>query len=233
MRIRFLPADPQLTVVRLDSEAEEWLSKPRPSPYGGAEPELGRSKRATSTALVRFDSYRDDQGWSAVVGLQRAGRLRYGRSIAEHRGNSLRSASTSRGAHLASGGVAGRSGRALEYRGTVRSHCGTGRCRRCSARRVRRRLERHRRHVRIGRADLRRVERVAARRARRPRSRGTGYGPRRATREHLRLDTSALHREPGRIRGEVRSSLLAGARGAFDRRRARPDVEQSSGRGTP
>lgn len=68
LRIRFLPADPLATLVRLDSEAEEWLSKSRPSPYGGGEPELGRSKRATSSALVRYDRYRDDQGWARFVG---------------------------------------------------------------------------------------------------------------------------------------------------------------------
>jgi hypothetical protein len=34
LRIRVLPADPMATPVRLNNEAEEWLSKTRPSPYG-------------------------------------------------------------------------------------------------------------------------------------------------------------------------------------------------------
>ena len=88
LRVQFLPADPLATVVRLDGEAEEWLSKSRPSPYGGREPQLGGSKRATSTALVRYDRYRDDQGWTRFVALHRNGSLDFGEgnSIAEHRG---------------------------------------------------------------------------------------------------------------------------------------------------
>jgi hypothetical protein len=78
LRIRFLPADPLATPVRLDGEAEEWLSKTRPSPYGGVEPAVGRSKRATSSALVRYDQYRDDQGWTRFVGLHRDGGLDFG-----------------------------------------------------------------------------------------------------------------------------------------------------------
>lgn len=87
LRIRFLPADPLATLARLDGEAEEWLSKSRPSPYGGREPELGRSKRATSSALVRYDRYRDDQGWTRFVGLHRDGSLDFGEgsSITEYR----------------------------------------------------------------------------------------------------------------------------------------------------
>ena len=100
LRIRFLPADPLATLVRLDGEAEEWLCKPRPSPYGGREPELGQSKRATSSALVRYDRYRDDQGWTRFVGLHRDGSLDFGEgsSICGAPRRKIRSASTSRGA---------------------------------------------------------------------------------------------------------------------------------------
>lgn len=88
LRIRFLPADPLATPVRLDGDAEEWLLKPRQPPYGGREPELGRSKRATSSALVRYDQYRDDQGWRRFLALHRDGSLDFGEgsSIAEFRG---------------------------------------------------------------------------------------------------------------------------------------------------
>lgn len=88
LRIRFLPADPMATVVRLNGETEEWLSRSRPSPYGGREPELGGSKRATSSALVRFNRYRDDQGWTRFVALHRNGGLDFGEggSISEYRG---------------------------------------------------------------------------------------------------------------------------------------------------
>ncbi len=88
LRIRFLPADPLAAAVRLDGEAEEWLSESRPSPYGGREPELGQSKRATSSALVRYDRYRDDQGWTRFVALHRDGSLDFGEgsSIGEFRG---------------------------------------------------------------------------------------------------------------------------------------------------
>ncbi len=88
MRIRFLPADPLAAVVRLDGEAEKWLSRSRPSPYGGGEPELGRSSRTTASALVRYDSYRDDQGWTRFLGMHRDGSLDFGEggSIAQYRG---------------------------------------------------------------------------------------------------------------------------------------------------
>lgn len=78
LRIRFLPGDPGATPVRLDADAEDWLSRPRSTPYGGREPELGHSKRATSSALVRYDQYRDDKGWARFVGLHRDGTLDFG-----------------------------------------------------------------------------------------------------------------------------------------------------------
>lgn len=88
LRVRFLPADPLATPVRLDGESEEWLSNSRPSPYGGREPELGHSKRATSSALVRYDRYRDDQGWARFLALHRDGGLEFGEggSIGQLRG---------------------------------------------------------------------------------------------------------------------------------------------------
>lgn len=87
LRIRFLPADPLAALVRLDGEAEEWLSRSRPSPYGGREPELGGSKRATSSALVRYDRYRNDQGWARFLALHRDGSLDFGEgnSITDYR----------------------------------------------------------------------------------------------------------------------------------------------------
>lgn len=87
IRIRFLPADPLAAVVRLNDEAEEWMSTTRHSPFGGREPELGRSKRATSSALVRYDSYRDNEGWTRFLGLHRNGGLDFGEGgwVAEYR----------------------------------------------------------------------------------------------------------------------------------------------------
>jgi hypothetical protein len=78
LRIRFLPADPLATPVRLDEDAEEWLSRSRSAPYGGREAELGNRKRATSAALVRFDVYRDDDGWKRFTALHGDGGLDYG-----------------------------------------------------------------------------------------------------------------------------------------------------------
>jgi hypothetical protein len=52
------------------------------------EPEWGQSKRATSSALVRYDSYRDNQGWTRFVALHRDGSLDFGEggSVGEFRG---------------------------------------------------------------------------------------------------------------------------------------------------
>jgi hypothetical protein len=87
LRVRFLPAAPLATVIRLDDAVEQWLSMSRPSPYGGSPPDLGHLKRATSTALVRYTQYRDDQGWARFVGLHRDGSLDFGEggSIAHRR----------------------------------------------------------------------------------------------------------------------------------------------------
>jgi hypothetical protein len=88
VRVRFLTGDPLLTPVRLDTDAAEWLSNPRPAPYGNREPQLGGSRRATSFALVRYDCYHDDQGWRRFVGVHRDGSLGFGEgsSISEYRG---------------------------------------------------------------------------------------------------------------------------------------------------
>jgi hypothetical protein len=78
LRIRFLSADPLAANVRLDGDAEEWLSKPRCSPFGGREPELGHAKRATSSALLRYDQFRDEHGWTRFLALHRDGSLDFG-----------------------------------------------------------------------------------------------------------------------------------------------------------
>jgi hypothetical protein len=78
LRIRFLPADPFAAVVRLDEAAAQWLTSDRRVSYDGSPPQLGSSSRATSDALVRFDRYRDDAGWTRFLALHRDGGLDFG-----------------------------------------------------------------------------------------------------------------------------------------------------------
>jgi hypothetical protein len=87
LRIRFLPADPLACVVRLDEAAAEWLSERRPSPYGGHDLQLGGSSRATSSAVLRYDQYREEQGWARFTALHRNGGLDYGEGgvVRQHR----------------------------------------------------------------------------------------------------------------------------------------------------
>lgn len=78
LRVRFLPADPLAAPVRLDADAEQWLSEPRSSPHGGRAPDANLLKRATSSALVRYEQYNDERGWTTFVGLHRDGGLDFG-----------------------------------------------------------------------------------------------------------------------------------------------------------
>jgi hypothetical protein len=77
-RLLVLPADPHADLVPLDDETLGWLSQRRDSPYGGAVVEWGHRTRATTTALVAYDQYRDDSGWDRYLALHRHGGVEFG-----------------------------------------------------------------------------------------------------------------------------------------------------------
>ena len=78
VRLLVLPADPQADVVPLDGETLSWLKQQRDSPYGGGAVEWGHRSRATSTALVLYDQYRDHKGWERYQALHRHGGIEFG-----------------------------------------------------------------------------------------------------------------------------------------------------------
>jgi len=78
VRLLVLPADPHADSVRLDGETLSWLKQQRDSPYGGGAVEWGHRSRATSTALVLYDQYRDDKGWDRYLALHRHGGVDFG-----------------------------------------------------------------------------------------------------------------------------------------------------------
>jgi hypothetical protein len=73
LRLVFLPSDPDGDPVPLGSETLDWLKEPRPTPYGGRPPRWGHRNRATSSALVIYEQYRDDAGWGQYLALHRHG----------------------------------------------------------------------------------------------------------------------------------------------------------------
>jgi hypothetical protein len=73
LRLVFLASDPDGDPVPLDSETLDWLKEPRPTPYGGQPPRWGHRNRATSSALVMYEQYRDDAGWGQYLALHRHG----------------------------------------------------------------------------------------------------------------------------------------------------------------
>jgi hypothetical protein len=77
-RLLLLPSDPEADAVPLDQETLEWLKEPRRSPYGGHDPSWGHRHRATSSALVLYDQYRDDAGWTQYLALHRHGGIEIG-----------------------------------------------------------------------------------------------------------------------------------------------------------
>lgn len=78
VRLLSLPADPYAESVLLNTETLNWLKQPRESPFGGNAVELGHRSRATSTALVLYDQYRDDQGWDRYLAFHRNGGIEAG-----------------------------------------------------------------------------------------------------------------------------------------------------------
>jgi hypothetical protein len=59
--------------------ATRWLKEQRPTPYGGPPPQWGNRDRATSSALVVYDQYRDDAGWLRCLALHRHGGIELSR----------------------------------------------------------------------------------------------------------------------------------------------------------
>ncbi len=134
---------PSLVARRTGAVTQTWDS--------GSEQPVRRSSATTSTATTKAGP-----GLSGCIETEASTsgkELEYG---APRHTSGL--ASTPSRADLAPGIDAGRSCRALEHRGPVRSHVGTRGCRRCSAGRLRRRLERRRRHVLPRCADLPRAQ---------------------------------------------------------------------------
>jgi hypothetical protein len=68
-----LPTDPLADAVPLDQEALAWLKQERPALYGGRYPSWGSRERATSNALILYDQYRHDAGWTRYLALHRHG----------------------------------------------------------------------------------------------------------------------------------------------------------------
>ncbi|TDO51507.1 hypothetical protein EV643_103246 [Kribbella sp. VKM Ac-2527] len=78
LRLLFLPADPEGDVVPLNREVLDWLKQPRESPFGGRYPSWGSSDRATNGAIVLYDQFREDAGWTRYLALHRHGGLEVG-----------------------------------------------------------------------------------------------------------------------------------------------------------
>lgn len=74
----FLPADPEGDAVPLDGGVLAWLKEPRKSPYGGPPPQWGHRQRGTNGALVVYDEYREDAGWTRYLALHRHGGIEVG-----------------------------------------------------------------------------------------------------------------------------------------------------------
>jgi hypothetical protein len=72
IRVRFLPADPEGVVVPFDNNVLARLVD-RPAPYAGTPVGWGQRERSTSSALVRYDQYREDRGWTRYLALHRHG----------------------------------------------------------------------------------------------------------------------------------------------------------------
>jgi hypothetical protein len=79
LRLAFLPGDPDADGVPLDSDTFDWLKEPRSTPYGGPPPQWGNQGRATSSALVMYDQYREDAGWVRCLALHRHGGIELSR----------------------------------------------------------------------------------------------------------------------------------------------------------
>ena len=84
LRLIFLPSDPLAEAVQLDEDTFAWLRQTRTSPYGGRYPSWGTRLRSTSSALVRYDQYRDPGGWTKYVALHRHGGIELGMSSLIH-----------------------------------------------------------------------------------------------------------------------------------------------------
>ena len=79
VRVVVLPADPEATsAVPLDGETDTWLSAERPSPYGGRQIPWGHTNHASSHALARATSYRDDELWDRYLAVHRHGGIEAG-----------------------------------------------------------------------------------------------------------------------------------------------------------
>jgi hypothetical protein len=77
-RLLCLPSDPLADAVPLDQETLVWLKQSRQSPYGGRYPSWGSRERATSGALVLYEQYREDAGWTRYLALHRHGGVEVG-----------------------------------------------------------------------------------------------------------------------------------------------------------
>lgn len=73
-----LPTDPDADVVPLNAETLGWLKEENPSPYSGGPVRWGDQSRATSSAVVVYDRYRDDRGWDRYLAVHRYGGLEFG-----------------------------------------------------------------------------------------------------------------------------------------------------------
>lgn len=78
VRLLLLPADPFSDSVSLDEETLGWLKEQRESPYGGGPVNWGHRTRATSSALVVYDQYRDERAWDRYLALLRHGGIEFG-----------------------------------------------------------------------------------------------------------------------------------------------------------
>jgi hypothetical protein len=80
VRLLILPSDPLADVVPLDSEALDWLKQQRNSPFGGTAVEWGHRTRASSTALIVYNQYDENQGWDRYLALHRNGGVEFASS---------------------------------------------------------------------------------------------------------------------------------------------------------
>jgi hypothetical protein len=89
IRVMFLPADPEEVVVLFDSNVLARLVD-RPGPYAGTPVGWGHREHATSSALVRYDQYREDRGWTRYLALHRHGGLEGAATLYAHEAEGTR-----------------------------------------------------------------------------------------------------------------------------------------------
>jgi hypothetical protein len=73
-RLLILPADPEAILIEFDEDLWSWWLQDRLDPVTDMSMSWGTQHKPSSTAVVRFDSYREE-GWESYLALHRHGGL--------------------------------------------------------------------------------------------------------------------------------------------------------------